>query len=42
MAEYDVIDEAIIYAKPDVVYKALLTEYSGETNWWLKEETRGC
>ena len=34
MAEYDVFDEAIINAKPSVVYKALLTEYSGETNWW--------
>ncbi|MFC2024088.1 hypothetical protein ACFLTJ_00695 [Chloroflexota bacterium] len=35
MAEYDVIDDAIIYAKPDVVYEALLAEYSGKTNWWV-------
>jgi hypothetical protein len=35
MAEYDVLDEAIIHAKPDVVYKALLAEYSGETRWWM-------
>ena len=35
MAEYDVIDDAIIYAKPDVVYQALLTEYTGETKWWM-------
>ena len=35
MPEYDVIDEAIIYAKPDVVYEALLAEYSGKTNWWM-------
>jgi hypothetical protein len=35
MAEYDVIDEAIINAKPDVVYEALLAEYSGKTNWWM-------
>jgi len=35
MPEYDVIDEAIINAKPDVVYEALLAEYSGKTNWWM-------
>jgi len=35
VAEYDVTDEAIIYAKPAIVYKALKTEYSGETNWWM-------
>ena len=35
MAEYDVIDEEIVYAKPDVVYEALLAEYSGKTNWWM-------
>lgn len=35
MAKYDVIDEAIINAKPNVVYEALLVEYSGKTNWWM-------
>jgi hypothetical protein len=35
MAEYDVTDEAIINAKPDVVYEALLAEYSGKTHWWM-------
>lgn len=35
LAEYDVLDEAIINAKPDIVYKALLAEYAGETNWWM-------
>jgi len=35
MAEYDVFDEAIIDAKPETVYEALLAEYSGKTNWWL-------
>ena len=34
MAEWDVFDEAIINAKPDVVYKALVVEYSGKTDWW--------
>ena len=34
MAEWDVLDEAIISAKPDVVYKALIAEYSGKTDWW--------
>jgi hypothetical protein len=34
MAEYDVIDEAIIKAKPDVVYETLLAEYAGKTSWW--------
>ena len=32
MAEFDVFDEAIIEAKPDIVYEALLAEYSGKTN----------
>jgi hypothetical protein len=35
MAEYDVTDEAIINAKSDIVYEALLAEYSGKTNWWM-------
>ena len=34
MTEWDVLDEAVINAKPDVVYKALIAEYSGKTDWW--------
>jgi len=32
--KYDVTDEAIIDASPDVVYRALVDECSGKTNWW--------
>ena len=43
MAEYDVIDEVIINARPEVVYEALLAEYSGKTNWWMPHvETKLC
>ena len=31
--KYDVTDEAIINASPDVVYKAMMDEYDGKTNW---------
>ena len=31
--KYDVTDEAIINANPDVVYKAMMDEYDGKTNW---------
>ncbi|MFA5386030.1 MAG: SRPBCC family protein, partial [Eubacteriales bacterium] len=32
--KYDVTDEAIINASPDVVYKAMVDEYNGKTSWW--------
>jgi len=35
MARYDVTDEAIINASPDVVYNAVIAEMDGETNWWM-------
>jgi len=35
MAKYDVTDEAIINASPDVVYKAVIDEYDGKTSWWM-------
>ena len=34
MPKYDVTDEAIIDALPMDVYKAILDEYAGVTNWW--------
>jgi ribosome-associated toxin RatA of RatAB toxin-antitoxin module len=35
MAKYDVTDEAIINASPDVVYNAVIDEYDGKTSWWM-------
>jgi len=32
---YDVTDEAIINASPEVVFKALRDEFIGKTNWWM-------
>jgi hypothetical protein len=34
MPKFDVIDEALVDAQPMVVYRAILDEYSGVTNWW--------
>jgi hypothetical protein len=34
MPKYDVIDEAVIDFPPMVVYKTILDEYAGVTNWW--------
>ena len=34
MPKYDVTDEAIVDALPMDVYKAILDEYAGVTNWW--------
>jgi hypothetical protein len=34
MPKYDVTDEAVIDSLPMVVYKAVLDEYAGVTNWW--------
>jgi uncharacterized protein YndB with AHSA1/START domain len=35
MPKIDVTDEAVIDAPPMEVYKAILTEFAGVTNWWL-------
>jgi len=35
MPKIDVLDEAIIDSPPMVVYKAILNEYAGVTNWWM-------
>ncbi|MFC1973834.1 SRPBCC family protein [Chloroflexota bacterium] len=35
MTKYDVTDEAIINASPDVVYNAVIDEMDGKTNWWM-------
>jgi len=35
MPKIDVTDEAVIDAPPIVVYKAILNEYSGITQWWM-------
>lgn len=40
MAEYDVTDEAIINAKPDVVYAALVAEYAGKADWMPNFEVK--
>ncbi len=35
MAKYDVTDETIINASPDVVYNAVIDECDGKTSWWM-------
>ena len=35
MPKSEPIDEAVIDAPPMVVYKAILNEYAGVTNWWM-------
>ena len=35
MPKFDRLDEAVIDAPPMVVYKAILNEYAGVTNWWM-------
>jgi hypothetical protein len=35
MPKIDVTDEAVIDAKPSVVFNALLDEYSEVTHWWM-------
>jgi ribosome-associated toxin RatA of RatAB toxin-antitoxin module len=35
MAMYDVTDEMIINANPEVVYSAIIDVYDGKTSWWL-------
>lgn len=35
MAAYDITDEEIINAGPDVVYQAIIDKYNGKTNWWM-------
>jgi len=35
MVKYDVTDEAIINASPDVVFNAIKDEHDGRTSWWM-------
>ena len=35
MPKYDVTDETVIDSSPMEVYKAILNEYAGVTNWWM-------
>jgi ribosome-associated toxin RatA of RatAB toxin-antitoxin module len=35
MVKFNVVDEAIIEADPSTVFKAILDELGGYTNWWL-------
>lgn len=39
MAKYDITDEAIINADPDVVFSALLAELEGKTSWWMPKQS---
>ena len=34
---YDVTEEAIIHASPEVVYNAIIDIYDGKTSWWLPD-----
>ncbi|MCP4021608.1 MAG: hypothetical protein GY729_07185, partial [Desulfobacteraceae bacterium] len=33
--KYDIIDEAIIDAGLDIVFKAVIDENDGKTSWWM-------
>ena len=35
MVKYDITDEAIINASPDVVFNAVKDEACGKTSWWM-------
>lgn len=35
MTKYDVTDEAVIHASPEVVFGALVDVFDGKVNWWL-------
>lgn len=39
MSEYDLIDEAIIDAQADVVWRALVAELRGARAWWVPHNT---
>ncbi len=34
MPKIDVVDEGIVDAPPNVVYRAILNEFAGVTHWW--------
>ena len=35
MAKYDILDEAFLKHKTNVVYNAVLSEFAGKTSWWM-------
>lgn len=35
MVKYDITDEAVINASPEVVFKAVSDEVCGKTSWWM-------
>ena len=35
LAKYDVLDEALLKHKIDIVYNAVLSEFAGKTSWWM-------
>ncbi|MER5891372.1 SRPBCC family protein [Streptomyces sp. NPDC001941] len=39
MAGYDLIDEAVVDAPPNVVWDALLKEFNGGAQWWVPANT---
>lgn len=39
MTSYDLIDEAVIDAPPDVVWDALIAEFRGGARWWVPANT---
>jgi hypothetical protein len=39
MSRFDVVDEAMIDAPPDVVYAAFVDEMNGKTSWWAPHHT---
>ncbi len=40
MPSYEAIDQALIHATPERVFRALVDEYSGVTHWWTPVEAK--
>lgn len=39
MTGYDIIDEAVVDAPPDLVWNALIAEFRGAATWWVPHNT---
>jgi hypothetical protein len=37
LTKYDVTEEALINASPEVVYNAIIDIYDGKTSWWMPD-----
>ena len=39
MSDYDVVDQVVIDAEPEVVWQAILAEFRGARRWWVPHNT---